>query len=181
MPRKTIHRFVPNMAQALEKPSLRWLKSLMRDPNLLHINRRSVSLAVYIGILSAFFPIPGQTLVAVFMCLWLGGNLPIAGLVIWISNPLTMPPMFYLTYRLGSFLLDTEAINFTVSLSFEWFRHVGAQILLPLMVGSLLSGLILATLGYLLVLQLWRWKVLQNWEKRNIERLQLIHDQDISD
>ena len=60
MPRKTIHRFVPNMAQALEKPSLRWLKSLMRDPNLLHINRRSVSLAVYIGILSAFFPIPGQ-------------------------------------------------------------------------------------------------------------------------
>ena len=89
--------------------------------------------------------------------------------------------MFYLTYRLGSFLLDTEAINFTVSLSFEWFRHVGAQILLPLMVGSLLSGVILATLGYLLVLQLWRWKVLRNWEKRNDERLQLIHDQDISD
>ena len=173
MPRKTIQRLIPNMSAILEKPSLHWLKSLTKDPNLLHINRHSVSLAVYIGIFSAFLPLPGQTFIAVWMCFWLGANLPIAAVVIWISNPITMPPMFYLTYQLGSVLLGTEALDFTISLTWQWFINVGTQILLPLAVGCLLSGILLATSGYFFVLQLWRWKVIQNWERRNIERIEL--------
>ena len=121
MPRKTIRRILPDFAKVLKHPSLRWTKPLIRDPNLLHLNRESVSLAVFIGILSAFIPLPGQTFIAVGLALWWHANLPISVLTIWISNPLTIGPMFYLTHRFGSFLLGSDPIDFTVSLTWEWF------------------------------------------------------------
>jgi hypothetical protein len=102
MPKKIIHRFLPNINKLLEVRSLRWIKSLARDPNLFHINRHSVSLACAIGIFCAFLPLPGQTLIAVALCCWLGANLPIGIILIWISNPITIPPMFFITYQLGS-------------------------------------------------------------------------------
>ena len=173
MPRKIINRLIPNMTSAVKRPSMGWLKKLISDPNLLHINRHSVSLAVYIGIVSAFVPLPGQTIIALLMCFWFGANLPIAAVVIWVSNPITIPPMFYLTYRLGSLLLGTQPIDFTLSLTWQWLLDVGTQIILPLMVGSLLCGILFATIGYFFVLQLWRWKVVQSWERRNAERIDL--------
>ena len=64
MPRKTIHRFLPNINKLLDRPSLQWIKSLAKDPNLFHLNRHSVSLGVAVGIFCAFLPLPGQTFIA---------------------------------------------------------------------------------------------------------------------
>jgi hypothetical protein len=172
MPRKTIHRFLPDMGRLLQRPSLRWINIISHDPNLLHLNRHSVSLAVFIGIFCAFVPLPGQTIIAALMCFWLGANLPIGMMAIWISNPLTIAPMFYLTHRLGSFLLGSEPVDFTVTLNWEWFSNIGAGILLPLVTGSLLCGIILASIGYFFILNLWRWKVIKNWERRKDLRLE---------
>ena len=99
MPRKTIRRFLPDIKGILDRPSLRWISNLPQDPNLLHLNRHSVSLAVFIGIFCAFIPIPIQTLLVIGMCFWWGANLPISMMIIWLSNPITIPPMFYLTYK----------------------------------------------------------------------------------
>lgn len=170
MPRKTIHRFLPDIGKLLQRPSLRWIDNLAHDSNLLHLNRHSVSLAVFVGIFCAFIPLPIQTLIAVAMCFWLGANLPIGMMAIWISNPITIPPMFYLTHQLGSFLLGSEPVDFTVTLSWEWFSNLGSGVLLPLMVGSLLCGIILASIGYFFIHYLWRWKVVKNWEERKNQR-----------
>jgi len=170
MPRKTIHRFLPDIGKLLQRPSLRWIDNLAHDPNLLHLNRHSVSLAVFVGIFCAFIPLPIQTLIAVAMCFWLGANLPIGMMAIWISNPITIPPMFYLTHQLGSFLLGSEPVDFTVTLSWEWFSNLGSGVLLPLIVGSLLCGIILASIGYFFIHYLWRWKVVKNWEERKNQR-----------
>ena len=166
MPRKTIRRFLPDLKGILNRPSMRWISALPQDPNLLHLNRHSVSLAVFIGIFCAFIPIPIQTLLVIGLCFWWGANLPIAIVIIWLSNPLTIPPMFYLTYKLGSSILGTEVNSLSFSLSWEWFSQLGVDILLPLFVGSLLSGILLASAGYFFILFLWRWKVIRNWEKR---------------
>jgi len=166
MPRKTIRRFLPDLKGILNRPSMRWISALPQDPNLLHLNRHSVSLAVFIGIFCAFIPIPIQTLLVIGLCFWWGANLPIAIVIIWLSNPLTIPPMFYLTYKLGSSILGTEVDSLSFTLSWEWFSQLGVDILLPLFVGSLLSGILLASAGYFFILFLWRWKVIRNWEKR---------------
>ncbi len=173
MPRKTVRSFIPDVKAFMGNSALGRFTSTINNSNLLNINRHSVSLAVYIGIFCAFMPIPGQTVLALLMCCWLGANLPIAAIFIWISNPITMPPMFYVTYRLGSILLGTKPIALDASLSLDWLIELSNQILLPLIVGSVLSGITLATLGYLLVLQLWRWKVVQKWEKRRDMRRDL--------
>ena len=166
MPRKIIRRFLPDIKELLNRPSLGWIRSLPQDPNLLHLNRHSVSLAVFIGIFCAFVPIPIQTLMVIAMCFWLGANLPLAMVIIWMSNPLTIPPMFYLTYKLGSYILGTTLGDFSVTLSWAWFSQLGSEILLPLFVGSVLAGTVLASIGYFFVLFLWRWKVIKDWEQR---------------
>ncbi len=166
MPRKTIQRFLPDVKSLLDRPSLHWVGALSHDPNLLHLNKHSVSLAVFIGIFSAFIPLPVQTFVAISMCFWLGANLPLAMVIIWLSNPLTIPPMFFLTYKLGAHILGSEIGEFSVNLSWAWFSQLGYDILLPLFVGSLLAGTLLASTGYFCVQFLWRWKVIKNWELR---------------
>ena len=166
MPRKIIRRFLPDLKSLLDQRSLRWLSSLSHDPNLLHLNRHSVSLAVFIGIFCAFIPLPIQTLLAIAMCFWLGANLPLAMIIIWISNPLTIPPMFFLTYKLGSYILNTQVSGFSVDLSWQWFAELGSDILLPLFLGSFICGTALGLIGYFFILSLWRWQVVKNWEIR---------------
>ena len=78
MPRKFIRRLLPDLTAALKHPSMRWAAPLIRDPNIMHLNRQSVSLAVFIGVLIAFLPIPGQTFVAAGLAIWWGANLPIS-------------------------------------------------------------------------------------------------------
>lgn len=166
MPRKIIRRFLPDLKSLLDQRSLRWLGSLSHDPNLLHLNRHSVSLAVFIGIFCAFIPLPIQTLLAIALCFWLGANLPLAMIIIWISNPLTIPPMFFLTYKLGSYILNTQVSGFSVDLSWQWFSELGSDILLPLFLGSFICGTVLGLIGYFFILSLWRWQVIKNWEIR---------------
>ena len=172
MPKKTIHRFLPNINKLLDAPSLRWIRSLARDPNLFHINRHSVSLAFAIGVFCAFLPLPGQTLIAVVLCYWLGANLPIGIILIWISNPVTIPPMFFLTYQLGAAILDTQAVQFSAQMDWQWFKSLGSDVLQPLFLGSLICGSIFSVASYFAVFLLWRWKVVKNWQERKEKRAQ---------
>ena len=75
------------------------------ENNLWHFNRHSVSYAVLVGLFCCFLPIPFQMIPGIFLCMWLGANIPLAVALIWISNPITIPAMFYFTYRLGTLLM----------------------------------------------------------------------------
>lgn len=166
MPRKTIHRFLPNINKLLDRPSLQWVRSLARDPNLFHLNRHSVSLGVAAGIFCAFLPLPGQTLIAVLLCYLVGANLPLGIMLTWISNPVTIPPIFFLTYQVGCMLMSTETVQFSAQMDWQWFKSLGNDVLKPLLVGSLVCGTIMAIFSYVSVFYLWRWKVVQNWRLR---------------
>jgi uncharacterized protein (DUF2062 family) len=141
MPRKTIRRFLPDIKGLLERPSLRWIRSLPQDPNLLHLNRQSVSLAVFVGIFCAFIPLPIQSLLVIALCFWIGANLPLAMLIIWMSNPITIPPMFFLTYKLGSSILGTELGEFAVTLNWQWFSQLDRKFYFLCLSAVLLLGL----------------------------------------
>ncbi|MDO6562487.1 DUF2062 domain-containing protein [Amphritea sp. 1_MG-2023] len=145
---------------------LSWLGSHIHDPNLWHLTRTSVSRAFFVGLFCAFIPLPSQMLMAALASLFVRSNLPISVSLVWLTNPLTIPPMFYFAYWIGTQIIgvDMMAIDFEVSL--EWLKAELDHIWLPLLVGSLICSLVSGTLGYLLMQRFWVWHVNKSWRNR---------------
>ena len=167
MPRHFIKRFLPDPRRLRRHRSLRFLGERLHQTNLWHLNRRSVAGGLALGVFVAFIPIPGQMVVAALASLWLGVNLPLAVATVWITNPITIPPIFYFTYRLGSWLLDSRPLNIHFELSIDWFLYNMSVIWQPLLLGSLVIGALLACLAYWTVSLTWRWYILMAWRKRH--------------
>ncbi len=108
-----------------------------------------------VGIFVAFLPIPGQTALAVVVALWLRVNLAVAAAASWIANPLTIPPIFYACYRLGSWLLDTPPGDMDIELSFEWLSAELGRTWAPLILGCVVLGGIVALGSVLILNRLW--------------------------
>jgi len=170
MPRRIIQKFIPDPHRIVQQKGLRWLAPIVNDSNLFHLNRHSVSLAFFVGIFIAFLPIPSQMIVAALISLWVRCNLPIAISLVWITNPITMAPIFLGNYLVGSWLLRTEAIEFTLSLDLEWWRTEGVKMWKPLIVGSLATGILVGAISYISIFKAWRWHVQRSWDKRKAER-----------
>ena len=166
MPRKIARRFLPDPRKISESKILKLLGPLIEDPYLFHINRRSISLSFFIGLFCCYLPVPGHTFFAALMALKWRSNLPLAVALIWISNPVTAAPMFLLSYSIGNFLLLREGQVKTIQLSWEWMAVQGPIELFALVLGSLICGLMLGLAGYIIINYLWRFKVIDNWEKR---------------
>lgn len=171
MPKKRLQKLFPTPEQVRQNKSLAFLAPLMGKPNLWHLNRRSVAQAFFIGIFCAFIPMPFQMALAAVLAFYLNSNLPISVGLVWLSNPITMPPLFYATYSLGAYLLDIPAREFNSDMSLDSLFAQLNDIWLPLYLGSLLAGLIFASLGYIAMRILWRMHVISHWNKRKAERL----------
>ncbi len=161
MPRKFIKRFLPSRKSFHETSQLRPLKGFLHDPCLWHLNRRTVSGAVAIGLFSAYLPMPLEMLVAAMMAILFRVNLPLAVIFVWVSNPLTWIPLYGAGYMLGAKILGREMVSFD-DMTMSWLM---SQVL-PLWLGSLILGSILALLGYLATRGLWRLHIVRHWEKR---------------
>ncbi len=167
MPRKFIRRYLPSPQRLKEHQYLRIFGTLLGSPNLWHLNRRSVSGAVAVGLFWAFIPMPFQMVAAAATAIILRINLPIAVLMVWVSNPFTMPPLLYISYLVGSWLLDTPPIpHFRMSM--EWISRSMAVIWRPLYFGAVVCGLLAAGLGFFIVRLLWRLHLLAYLKQRGL-------------
>jgi uncharacterized protein (DUF2062 family) len=151
--------------------SLRFLGEIIFEPNLWHFNRHSVSFAFFIGLFCCFLPVPFQMIPCALLSVWIRSNLPIAIGLVWISNPITIPPMFYATYKLGTWILGEPNRVMSIDLSWTWLSAELALIWQPLMLGSLLTGLVLGCLGFVGVRLYWRWKVSRDWTIRRMRKI----------
>ena len=65
MPKKFIKRYMPDHEKIRNNKQLnKVFGTLLHDPNLLHLNRRSVSMAFFVGLFFAFVPLPTQMIMA---------------------------------------------------------------------------------------------------------------------
>jgi uncharacterized protein (DUF2062 family) len=172
VPKKIIRRFLPDAHAIRTHKHLRFLGVLLHDPYLLHLNRRSVSMAVAIGLFWALIPMPFQMVPSAICAVWLRANLPLAVALVWVTNPITMPPVFYFCYKLGVWLLGVEPQHFAFELSWHWLANELSDIWQPFLLGCLIAALTVSTTGYFGMRALWRWHVLRDWERRRSKRAQ---------
>lgn len=167
MPRKFIKRYTPDPQSLKEHKHLRFLGSWLHNPNLWHMHRRNVEKAFAVGIFCAFIPVPFQMVLAAIGAILFSANLPIAVALVWVTNPITMPPMFYGTYKLGAWILNSPETSFQFELSFEWLSKSLGEIWEPFLLGCLVSGVFFSFVSYFAIKLLWRISVSRSWKKRN--------------
>tara|TARA_R110002072_G_scaffold90500_7_gene202484 strand:- start:33092 stop:33634 length:543 start_codon:yes stop_codon:yes gene_type:complete len=170
MPKDFIKKYMPDPNLVKNNKSLRFLGPLIHDPNLWHLNRRSVSKAFAFGLFWGCIPIPLQMLAAALCAMRFKANLPLSVAIVWFSNPLTMPPIFYAEYLLGAWILDIPASPFEYELSFHWLKGRIYEIGLPLYFGSFIMGIVLSVSGYHIIDWVWRKKIIAKWKKRIEDR-----------
>lgn len=157
---------MPNEQSLRDNPSLRWLSKYLQHPSLWHLNRKSVARAFMVGIFCAFLPIPMQMLVAAFLAILIRSNLAVSVSLVWITNPITIPPIFYFTYKVGTLLLGAEPLQHEMSFSYEYITSELAAIWLPLITGSLFCAVIFSILAFFAINAFWIWHVKCHWKKR---------------
>ncbi len=96
MPRKFIRQFMPNPDVIKRQKALKIFGNVLYNPNLWCLNRRSAAGAFAVGLFMAFVPLPSQMIMSAGVAIMCGVNLPISVALVWISNPITMPFLFYM-------------------------------------------------------------------------------------
>jgi len=125
-----------------------------------------IALGLALGMFTAFTPTVGlQMLLTIALC-WLFRANKLVGLPLaWITNPITIPPVFYLNYRIGRLILGGPPMtidDFRVphgnwgQTIHQWFSVVG-KAFLQCWVGSLIIGAVLGTITYFAGYQLIVW------------------------
>lgn len=171
MPKKFIKRYMPDTEKIRNNKQLnKVFGTLLHDPNLLHLNRRSVSMAFLVGLFMAFVPLPSQMIMAAAVAIYIRCNLPISVALVWISNPVTMPPIFYFAYKVGATILNTPERAFTFDLSWEWLGTELAAIWEPFLLGCLVCGVVFGVLGFGLIRLLWRLHIISAIKNRKENR-----------
>ncbi len=129
----------------------------------LSVNRKSITRGIFIGLFWGFIPMPMQMLAVVAMTPFFRFNVPIAISMVWLSNPITMPFMYYMEYQTGNFILGREGLE-NIQLTLDWFSDNWDKIIVPLYVGTIpystiVSALIAYTINLLWILSVKRAKL----------------------
>lgn len=139
---------------------------LLHIGNLWHLNRRSVAKAFAVGLFCAFVPIPFQMVLAAGIAIIVRANLPLSISLVWISNPLTMPAIFYFCYLVGTWIIGGPQQAFEIELNWQWLVNSLSTIGPSFLIGCGALALIFSVLGYTGINALWRYSVKKEWKNR---------------
>lgn len=170
-----MHRNLPKREDMEDN---RWIGPLARRQELWRFTRRSVPRGVAVGLLVGIFAlIPGVQIVgAALMCVPSRGNIPLAALMTFLSNPLTTPLILlasaWIGNRLGyhadlATLYDLMGRGADIGAWSSWFFSDAAPAVL---IGLFTISTVVAALGYLISSFSWNWWV-RHKRKTAIERM----------
>jgi uncharacterized protein (DUF2062 family) len=166
MPRRFFRKFALNRERLRKLWFIEPFDHLLHDPDLWGIRRRSVVPAFSLGLFIAFMPIPGHPLIAALLAIPLRVNVAVATVTTFISNPLTMGPLYFSAYWLGRALLGLEPQPFEFELSMSWLGNQFLHIWQPMVLGCVLLGSLSAFVGYVSLDLLWRASIAEYLAKR---------------
>jgi len=166
MPKKLVSWIMPHPDKVAHMRQWGWLGRQLFAPDLWHLNRRTVALAFMNGLFWACMPMPLQMGAAAIFALLIRCNVPISVGLVWLTNPITMPPYYLAAYNLGAWILGSEPISMPDAVTFEWIQDQLNLIWWPLLTGALVFGVIGASLGYVVIRFWWSMQIRANYLKR---------------
>lgn len=176
MPKKFLQGWLPSSQKIMQMRIMRYLGQYTRNPRIWYINRRSISRAVLIGTFWGLMPIPFHTVLIIMTVLVFNANLPIGLLLSWLTNPLTVVPIIYGGFWIGSKIYHVHMIGKAGLMHLlhqleHWivtFGHAKVDLSLAkiLMSGLVIECTIAALVAYMLTLLAWRLSVIKQWKAR---------------
>jgi len=124
----------------------------------LHGSPEQIAWGAAVGFFVAMTPTMGiQTYLAVPIAALFGFSKVAAAATVWITNPVTAPFLYGLSYMIGAKLLGYPLKTpFLSNPSWETFWHAGEHVMLALTLGGVITGVIVAIVGYFVVLAMVR-------------------------
>jgi len=173
-----IARQIPRRDTIHEHRLLRPFARHLAKPELWRMHRRSVPRAVALGLgIGIIIPFM-HTIIAVLFAIPLRANVAIAAAFTFLVNPLTIPAVYYLTYRVGLIELHADAAvtnpaaaqHFSSELSrFLFWIHEASG---PIAIGTVTLAAAAAATGYFLTAIAWRmWLVTKLRRRRRARAL----------
>jgi len=167
-----------NMPKREELEHNRWIGPFARRPELWRFTRRSVPRGVAVGLLVGIFAlIPGiQIIGAALMCVPSRGNIPLAALMTFLSNPATTPLIIAASIYLGNqlgFHADVSTFNALLERGAglrEWAYWLLSDAAPAMLLGLFVISVITAAIGYLVSSFGWNWWV-RHKRKVALERI----------
>jgi uncharacterized protein (DUF2062 family) len=126
--------------------------------------------AFAVGLFFAWVPVPFQMMMAAGASLLFRTNLPLSIALVWITNPVTIPPMFYFAYTVGTWIIGAPVKDFSFELSFSWLMNELTAVWKPFLTGCFTLATLSSVLGYVSVSRIWTYMVLKQRSKRGTRR-----------
>lgn len=162
MPRAKLRKILPTHEKIKKQKILKIFGALLHKKEIWSLSRKKILGGVFIGVFVAFIPMPMQMLLVTFLAIIFNVNMPITILLVWLSNPLTMPFMYYAEYELGNFILNVKD---PMEFSFETMNENLSEIALSLYTGTLVCSVVFSILSVVTINWLWIRAVKKNREK----------------
>ena len=118
-------------------------------------NPHYLALGMAVGIFVSIAPIiPFQTVVAIALAFLVRGSRPAAVLGTWLSNPLTIPLVYFANYKLGCILLGYQnRLDHVGFNSFSELMALGLEVTWAMIVGGVAIGAFLGVVIYFITLR----------------------------
>lgn len=149
-----------------QHPLVKKLGSGALHPHIWRAHRRSIPKATFIGLWLACCPLPVQMVLAIWWCVRVQAHLPTALALVWVNNPLTIGPMFYVCYRMGQWVLQQQPQSLEFVASWSWFASQLQGAVPALLVGSVVVGTLLGAIGFVTMSGWYRWRTTRKWRQR---------------
>lgn len=124
------------------------IKHLKGDPNYI---ASGMSIGIFIGITPTF---PFHTVLALALAYIFRASKAAAALGVWIGNPLTIPFIYFGSYKTGSMLLGTSFPFDIKYLTFTELTKLGLEATLALLTGGVIIGIVPAVASYFITRRL---------------------------
>ncbi|MDO9424974.1 MAG: DUF2062 domain-containing protein [Methylobacter sp.] len=177
MPKKYIQqlidKLIPDPDFIKQHKSLQFLGDKLHQPNLWHLNRRSIAMAFAVGLFCAWIPTPMQMIIAAAGAIYFSANLPLSVGLVWITNPITMPALFYFAYRVGLLAMGQTSNADDIEFSLGTMLSGLGDIWQPFLLGCLIMGIASSAAGYFGMKYYWEHHIIKKWKERKEKRLKV--------